>query len=116
MTSKSAQLEIFLQTLTMQLKHVELWQVAKPSPQALSSTQPFCLNTLTFEQWLQFVFIEKLHTMIISNLPLPTQISVSPMGEEAFKNLGKDATDIINTLADIDELLSGEKGQPNYAN
>ncbi|WNC69838.1 YqcC family protein [Thalassotalea nanhaiensis] len=111
MTSKPTQLGIHLKDLAAQLKQVGLWQLERPSTQALSSSQPFCLDTLAFEQWLQFVFIEKLQAMIVADLPLPSKISVAPMGEEAFKSLGKNAADIISTLADIDELLSGNKEQ-----
>ncbi|MBO9491934.1 YqcC family protein [Endozoicomonas sp. G2_1] len=103
-----------LLNLTHQLKKLDLWQLDKPSQAALASQQPFCLDTLRFEQWLQFIFIERMQIMIGANHPLPENIALCPMAEEAFKALGSDAADMINVIADIDELLSGQRQQTLY--
>lgn len=111
---KSQHLLALLSKLELALTALNLWQQQRPNKEALNSRQPFCLDTLTFSQWLQFVFIEKIQEMIASNMPLPTQVLISPMAEEAFKGMGDEAADIINTLADIDQLLSGKKEQNRY--
>lgn len=103
-----------LNQLEDQLKANNLWQKDRPTQQALSSQQPFCVDTLRFEQWLQFIFIERLEAMLAKEMPLPTNISLCPMAEEAFKSIGKDASGLINTIADIDELLSGKRVQTLY--
>ncbi|WP_068545087.1 YqcC family protein [Thalassotalea crassostreae] len=105
MQSKVLQLLKHLeQELTMQ----NLWQTQPPSGEALASTQPFCIDTLSFEQWLQFIFIVKIKLMIEQGMTLPSQISLTPMAEEAFKHLGEKANNLIKVIADIDATLSNQ--------
>ena len=40
-----------------------LWDADEPSPEALASTQPFCIDTLDFPQWLQFVFLPRMRAL-----------------------------------------------------
>ena len=91
-----------------------MWQSERPSEQALSSDTPFCVDTLKFEQWLQFVFIERLKVMVQLGHPLPTNISICPMAEETFAYKGEVAANLINIIGDIDELLSGQRIQLKY--
>ena len=114
MPEKNQQLYKLLRALEIELKALALWQESRPSEEALRSTQPFCIDTLKFEQWLQFVFIEKLQTMLQLGHPLPTNISVCPIAEESFVELKEQAATIINIIADIDELLSGKRIQQKY--
>ncbi|WP_046006849.1 YqcC family protein [Pseudoalteromonas rubra] len=73
-----------LDELEHTLREAELWQ-AKPVPaQALLSVQPFCCDTLRFEQWLQFVFIVKMRALIQSGAALPANMAIAPMAEVSF--------------------------------
>lgn len=110
----SQHLLVLLSKLELELVKLNLWQQQWPTKQALSSTQPFCIDTLTFAQWLQFIFIERMKTLVVNNMALPTQISLCPMAEESFKNKAELAADLINLIADIDELLSGKREQSLY--
>ena len=104
--SKHQQLSNLLQQLEVQLKQNKLWQTLRPTASALSSSQPFCIDTLSFEQWLQFVFIEKIDILIKSNAALPTQICLSPMAEEAFRKLQSAPVELLKVIAAIDKLMS----------
>lgn len=114
MLTKSQALTALLLELKQQMQHLSLWQTQSPSAEALASTQPFCLDTLAFEQWLQFIFIARIEFLIDNGDKLPTQISLCPMAEEAFSQMGDEVADLINGLADIDELLSGQREQTLY--
>lgn len=107
---------LLLEQLEKELKQQSLWQSTAVSERALVSTAPFCCDSLTFEQWLQFVFIARLTLIVKNELPLPGNISVCPMAEEAFKHKGKQLALLINIIADIDELLSGERVQRLFIN
>lgn len=109
--NKSQQLKDLLAALQSELEALALWQAELPSAAQLASTQPFCVDTLRFEQWLQFIFIPRISAMMDALQPLPSQISLCPMAEESFKNHGEKAAKLINTIADIDELLSGQRHQ-----
>ncbi|NQZ12101.1 MAG: YqcC family protein [Algicola sp.] len=95
-----------LQAIETQLKQLSLWQQDYPSAQALSSQQPFCCDTLKFEQWLQFILIPRMNVLIDGDHPLPGEIAITPMAQEAFNTLGIKANVLINTIDDFDKLLS----------
>ena len=92
--------------LEAQLRNLRLWQVQRPSVEALASQQPFCIDTLSFPQWLQFVFIERLQLMIAEQEPLPSACHIAPMAEEYFKTTDYTVSEVLNCLRTIDELLS----------
>ena len=100
-----------LSELEMELKVLKLWASERPTLNALTSQQPFCCDTLRFEQWLQFIFIPKISEMIAVNASLPSTISLCPMAEESYKTLGTQAAKLINVIGDIDEVLSGRRYQ-----
>ncbi|MCQ3971707.1 YqcC family protein, partial [Klebsiella pneumoniae] len=35
-----------------ELRTLDLWSVEPPAPEDLASVEPFCVDTLRFEQWL----------------------------------------------------------------
>ena len=86
--------------------HCLYGKVKDPPIKYLQSQMPFCVDTLRFEQWLQFVLIERLKGLIKANLPLPGNFFVSPMAEEAFKPLGKKAEKVIGIVNQLDQLLN----------
>ena len=51
-----------LEQLELELKQRSLWQMAPPTAEAMASTLPFCMDTLDFHQWLQFVLIVLIET------------------------------------------------------
>ena len=83
-----------------------VWSSSPPSPEALASTQPFCVDTLTFAQWLQFIFLPTIYQMIEEEQPLPERCGIAPMAEEFFRGSGLAIDDLVTSLEEIDELLS----------
>ncbi len=60
-----------------QLRQLGLWQRIPPSTEALASTEPFCVDTLTLPQWLQFVFIPTIYRMLEAGEPLPERCGIA---------------------------------------
>lgn len=89
-----------------ELREMRLWDIVPPSAEALNSTEPFAVDTLDFNQWLQFIFIPRLYFLIEERQPLPTQCGVAPMAEEYFQPKRLDSQPLIETLRQIDELLT----------
>lgn len=84
-----------------------LWQSLPPSPEALQSSQPFAIDSLTATEWLQWIFIPRMQALIDSKQPLPTQIAISPYLEEALKEetyLAK----LLRPIIAIEELLKSQ--------
>jgi uncharacterized protein YqcC (DUF446 family) len=101
-------IKTLLVDLAFELQSQNLWQISQPSAAELSSNTPFCFDTLTFEQWLQFIFIPKITVMINQQQALPTTISLTPMAEEAFKHLSMSAKPLIDVIKTIDKTLSAQ--------
>lgn len=103
-----------LTELTALLKKASLWSNEPVSAEQLASTQPFCIDTLRFEQWLKHVFIVKMEQLIKLGMPLPSSIALCPMAEEAFSDQTPFVSELINLIADIDEAISGKRLQTKY--
>lgn len=63
------------------LKAAGLWQSEPLPATAYASTEPFCCDTMAFEQWLQFVFLPKVRDMLAADAPLPSNMAIAPMAE-----------------------------------
>jgi len=98
---------VILDSLEDELKSLELWQSEPPAPSALQSSQPFAGDTLDFHQWLQFVLIPTLQTMIEQRQALPNAIAISPMAIEVWRGSLRDYRQVILQLKALDELLDG---------
>lgn len=102
------QTSIILQQLQETLKELSLWQTEQPELKALQSTQPFAVDTLDFHQWLQFIMIPRMETMVRNRQPLPTNIAVSPMAAQVYKDSLDTHHDLIRILRKLDILLSNK--------
>ena len=103
--NQAQQLLALLNDLEGELRDKSLWDEFVPSETALNSTVPFSIDTLTFCQWLQFVFIPKMEILVRQKLPLPTTMLVLPMAEESFKSITADSDLILTIIGRLDLLL-----------
>ena len=53
------------------LKAHKQWESIAPSAEALASTQPFCVESLSPTQWLQWIFIPRMHALLEAKATLP---------------------------------------------
>lgn len=90
-----------------EMRNLRWWDAAPPSAQALASTLPFCADTLEFYQWVQFVFLPRMHALIEQRLPLPTACGITPMLEESNRVSGRESPQLIRLFSRIDQLLAG---------
>jgi uncharacterized protein YqcC (DUF446 family) len=106
MSSIYAEVIAQLVELENDLKYFGLWSLDTPSTEALASTQPFCIDTLSLPQWLQFVFLPRMYQLVDQQAPLPRQCGIAPMAEEYFKSINISAERIIERLQYVDVVLS----------
>lgn len=92
---------ILLTQLRQELKPLTLWQSSRPNLGEMASTLPFHYDTLTFEQWLQFVFIECISLMIDKNQPLSSEISLLPMAESLLKTMAIKRISFLKLLVNL---------------
>lgn len=91
-----------------ELRDLQLWDDVMISDEALMSDQPFAIDTMTFPQWLQFIFLPRMYFMIEQQLQLPGNCGVAPMAEQYFSVLSLPSSPLVSHLRKIDELLTGQ--------
>ncbi len=102
----SASVSATLDAIEAAMNVAGLWQSAPPSPDAMASVQPFCCDTLAFEQWVQWVLLARLRALLEAGLPLPTNAAIAPMAEEAWKGR-PECERVTARLRQLDRQLSG---------
>lgn len=96
-----------LNQLTEALRARGFWENTQPSVEALNSTQPFCVDYLTFSQWLQWVYLPKM-LEALQRQQLPTVSHLLPMAEEAWKGCS-DTAELLRIIAQLDHWINGKK-------
>lgn len=102
-----AQVANSLLDIEMELRKLDMWEAERPAEKAFQSTEPFSLDTLTFTQWIQFVFLERMKLIVENGHSLPSVSGVAPMAEEYFRGRPESGQALIRELYAIDRLLSG---------
>ncbi len=105
----SEDVAVLLIDIEAQLRRMNLWEDQPPSAEALASSQPFHVDTLSFTQWLQFVFLPTMLGLIESGQSLPTECGITPMAEEYFRGPGVAGGALERTLLSIDQVLCGHR-------
>ena len=67
-----------------ELRTQGMWDEVSPSAEALSSVEPFSVDTLDFEQWLQWIFLPRMKMILEQDLPLPNASGIQEMAEMVF--------------------------------
>ncbi len=101
-----AQIGALVDDVERELRRLELWETQPPAPQALRSEQPFCFDTLTFTQWLQWIFIVRMRELLAGQAPLPASSDIHPLAEHIFAEQPYDSTQLLVLIKRIDEALT----------
>lgn len=105
--SKAQAVTASIEAIRGEMERLSLWETAPPSQEALSSQQPFCIDTLEFTQWLQWILIPRLEAILKTNIPLPDSSAIHPYAEEALKSHSNNSA-LIDQILQLDRALSGE--------
>lgn len=105
MDARIPQIADQLLLIERQLRQLGLWAQQAPSAEALASQQPFCVDSLAFEEWLQWIFLPRLKSMLEANAPLPTASGIAAMAEQVFVGRALDVKGLIAALEEFDRLI-----------
>ena len=102
-----------LDALARELQTEQLWDTQPPSAEAMASTVPFMFDTLRIEQWLQWVFVPRVHALLDAGAPLPGNCSIHPLAEHQWSSRDKQALPkkALSLLEQIDARMSHLGGQ-----
>ena len=103
MSNKCAEALDLAARIETEIKKLGLWKPTE-SP-GMTASGAFGADSLTFEEWLQFIFLPNLRQAALTNA-LPTQSSV---GVAAVRNLDglKGSEPLVDLLSRVDRLVKG---------
>ncbi|TCS40144.1 YqcC family protein [Reinekea marinisedimentorum] len=92
--------------LEQEMKQQGCWQQVPPAAEKLNSVEPFSVDTLTCTEWLQWVYVARLHAIIEAGGCLPSGAQVYPYAEEALKSEGFEADRLLALIKRLDDCLA----------
>lgn len=106
MSSRHLAIAEILMDVEKELRELRLWETDMIDEAAMMSEQPFAVDTMTFPQWLQFMFLPRMYFMIEQQAPLPGNCAIAPMAEHYFSTLNMHSAPLIAHLHRIDTELN----------
>jgi len=104
--TKATQVKELLEQINHEMIKQDLWQSTLPSQEALASEQPFCCDTLSFAQWLEFILLPKMQMLVDSNMELPQDFLILPMAQQSFVDVKQDTSTLIALIAQLDQVFA----------
>lgn len=107
MTLKETRILNILGMLETELRRLNLWggEEARPNEDAFKSSTPFCLDTMEFHQWVEYVLIARCRYLIENELPLPQNILVHTMAQEYYRGKWAEYKNFITLLKTLDDTF-----------
>ena len=109
--SKKEKIKQILALLEDNLKNSELWSEEEISEEKLSSKVPFCADTLSYPEWLQFVFIRRMHAIVDGEDELPSASGLFPMAQVYFGREIFRFRELASILLKLDRALRDQTEQ-----
>jgi len=86
-----------------ELRVLGLWRVEPPTAEALASVEPFCVDTLRFEEWLQWIFLPRMKAIVEADHPLPVVSGICAMAEMVYRDA--QVGSLLEALRGFDDLI-----------
>ncbi|MBU9810461.1 YqcC family protein [Rahnella sp. C60] len=98
------QVRQILEDIEQVMRDDKLWHATPPEAEAFESKEPFSVDTLSAEQWLQWVLVPRMYALLEAQAPLPTRFAITPYFEVAMP----EAIRLLAQLQRLDDLLNIE--------
>lgn len=95
-----------LHAIEQHMRRLNLWQDLPPSEVARASPTPFCVDTLSPEQWLQWVFLPRMLALLEAKADLPRRFAIAPYFEVAYRDRLDELQPLLHVLNQFDQLLN----------
>lgn len=96
-----------LSAIEAELRLLSLWESEPPAAGDLLSEQPFCCDTLDFPQWLQWILLPRMRTIVAQAGPYPTRCGIYVYAEEWAMQRGADSLALLSLIKRLDALIEG---------
>ncbi|WP_313085694.1 YqcC family protein [Pseudomonas sp.] len=106
MDPRIAELADQLLLIERELRVLDLWASTPPDARALASPEPFCVDTLSFEQWLQWIFLPRMKIILEREEALPAVSGILAMAEVVYQGRLQQMGGLLRALETFDALIS----------
>ncbi|WP_374443576.1 YqcC family protein [Pseudomonas panipatensis] len=89
-----------------ELRLLGLWGEQRPAAEALASLEPFCVDTLMLEEWLQWIFLPRMKLIIESGADLPSTSGIRAIAEVVYASEGERVLALLGALGEFDRLIA----------
>jgi uncharacterized protein YqcC (DUF446 family) len=96
-----------LRLIEGELRQQGWWGAVPPTPEALASEQPFAVDSMSFEQWLQWLFLPRMQQLLECGGPLPSACGIQAMAEMVLQDRARQARVLLELLGEFDRLIAG---------
>jgi uncharacterized protein YqcC (DUF446 family) len=96
----------YADAIEAEMRSIGFWQSAALRPEQLAFKQAFAMDTMTFAQWLQFIFLPRVREAVASNR-FPGSSSVGAQAVREFDG-DPEAGRLVTLLAEFDALFDKE--------
>ncbi|WP_380183938.1 YqcC family protein [Kalamiella sp. sgz302252] len=103
--SRELEIRERLEAIELALNEEGLWQSCAPNAEAFASVEPFCVDTMMPVQWLQWVFLPRMHALLDANASLPVKLAVAPYYEVALEGAMPGRARLLHVLNQLDQLF-----------
>jgi uncharacterized protein YqcC (DUF446 family) len=94
-TTKRKEIEQKITEIEAEMKHLGMWQ-SEPLPEsAFTCKEAFCADSMTFPQWLQFVFIPEVHNVLSGKRQFPDKSEVGKYASQQFLFYSKEGDELV---------------------
>lgn len=104
MTTQSDRIREKLDEIEAELRRIGFWQETTPNQEQMNFAAPFGRDTLTFSQWLQFVFLPLSREMLDQYETLPRASDVSTVAETQYRDQ-EETAELLKLLREFDALF-----------
>jgi len=95
-----------LDEIEREMKRVGLWQETPLKEEQYNFRRAFAMDTMSYDQWLQFVFIPRVKEIINTKGKFPLSSSVGAQAVREFDTYAN-AQALISLLSEFDRLFDG---------
>lgn len=84
-----------------EMRRIGLWQAAPLQPEQYQFSKAFAMDTMTFSQWLQFIFIPRVRDCAASGI-FPSTSQVSNQAIREFEGM-PEASHLVTLISEFDK-------------
>jgi uncharacterized protein YqcC (DUF446 family) len=93
----------YVDLIEAEMRRIGFWESEPLRPEQMEFTQAFAMDTMTFAEWLQFIFLPRVREAAASNR-FPSGSSVGAQAVREFDG-NPDADTLVTLLSEFDALF-----------